>query len=133
MIISSKKLKQEISDLNAEICSLKQENEELKNSISSIEESEKETDELEASLENQKIEIESLKQELATSTEAQKDFDEKVANQVRAEISAAGATPAPEVVGDEEAREALIAEYTALAVGDPKRKEFRQKHSNIFK
>ena len=78
-------------------------------------------------------ELEKVKGELETSEASQADFKEKVANAVRAEVSAKGSAPAPEALDVQEARAELKAEYEAIAYGDPKKKEFRNKHPHLFK
>jgi predicted RNase H-like nuclease (RuvC/YqgF family) len=132
MITSSKKLKEEIVELNTEVDGLKIERDELKAKLENFSDQESKIAELESNIDTLSAELEETQSELKESQENQADFDEKVANKVRAELASIGSTPAPEQMTDEETKAALVAEYESLSVGDPKRAEFRRKHSTIF-
>jgi hypothetical protein len=89
--------------------------------------------ELEATSIDAKQDLEKITAELVTAKEAQADFDDKVSKKVRAEVAAKGAAPAPDALDEDQRRVDLQAEYKALAIGDPKRGEFRKAHSKYFK
>jgi len=89
--------------------------------------------ELEASAIDAKQDLEKVSAELATAKEAQADFDDKVSKKVRAEVASKGSAPAPDSLDEDQRRVDLQAEYKALAIGDPKRGEFRKTHAKYFK
>ena len=89
--------------------------------------------ELEATSIDAKQDLEKITAELVTAKEAQADFDDKVSKKVRAEVAAKGSAPAPDALDEDQRRVDLQAEYKALAIGDPKRGEFRKAHSKYFK
>ena len=76
--------------------------------------------------------LETVQAELVTSKEAQADFDDKVANKVRAELSAKGTHPAPDALSDEEKLAGIKAEYDKLPAGQA-RSDFRKANMKFFR
>ena len=76
--------------------------------------------------------LEAVNAELVTFKEAQADFDDKVANKVRAELSAKGTHPAPDALSDEEKLAGIKAEYDKLPAGQA-RSDFRKANMKYFR